>query len=87
MMNASLDFVGIVSQAPEKKDDHRIFAVSVTVYAGKDASGFKYNTFTAVCVLPPGDQWKRIEPRPGRSVQVQGNVHSSLLHLSAFSID
>ena len=86
-MNALLDFVGIVSQAPEKQGEHRIFAVSVTAYAGKDESGLIYDLFTAVCVLPPGERWKRVEPRPGRSVQVQGNIYFPLLHLSEFSID
>jgi hypothetical protein len=48
MMNALLDFVAVVNQTPERKGDHHIFAVSVTVYAGKDASSFKYDTFAAM---------------------------------------
>ncbi|KAN0085598.1 hypothetical protein V8E54_002065 [Elaphomyces granulatus] len=74
MTNALLNFVAVVNQTRERKGDHHIFAVSVTVYAGKDASSFKYDTFAAVCVLPPGKQWRCIEPRPDRSVQVQRDL-------------
>jgi len=52
MIHASLDFVGVVTQPPERKEDYRFFGVSVV---GKDKSGFKYETFSVACVLPPGD--------------------------------
>jgi hypothetical protein len=32
MIHASLDFVGVVTQPPERKEDYRFFGVSVTVY-------------------------------------------------------
>jgi hypothetical protein len=78
MTHASLDFVGVVSHPLERKGEYRFFGVSVTVYVGKDKSGFEYESFTVACALPPGERWKHVEPWPGRSVQVQGDFHSPI---------
>ena len=65
MMNAFLDFVGVVNRQLPKKNEHRFISVSVTVYAGKEGGMVSYDTFNICCVLPPGDRWKRVEPRTG----------------------
>jgi hypothetical protein len=78
-VNAFLDFVGVVNRQLQKKDDHRFFSVSVTAYAGRAAGVLSYETFNVCCVLLPGDRWKKVEPRTGRTVQVQGNSHVILL--------
>lgn len=81
MMNAFLDFVGVIHQPAQLTGDHRVFTVNLTSYAGKDASGFKYDTFTFACILPFGERWKRVDPRAGRWVQIQGNFHFPVTHL------
>jgi len=86
MMNAFLDFVGVVNRQLPKKNEHRFISVSVTVYAGKDGGMVSYDTFNICCVLLPGDRWKRVEPRTGRTVQVQGIIVSSSLIPPASSI-
>jgi hypothetical protein len=53
MMNAFIDFVGIIDQAAEPLGDHRLFAVKVVTYVGKDTNGPKYDTFIVACVLTP----------------------------------
>jgi hypothetical protein len=73
MMNAFLDFVGVVNRQLRKKHDHRFVSVSVTVYAGRAAGVLSYETFNICCVLLLGDCWQKMEPRTGRTVQVQGN--------------
>ena len=72
MMSGFLDIVGIVNRQLPKKKEHRFISVSTTVYAGKDGGVVQYETFNICCVLLPGDWWKRVEPRTGRTVQVQG---------------
>jgi hypothetical protein len=74
MMNAFLDFVGVVNRQLQKKHDHRFVSVSVTVYAGRAAGVESYETFNACYILLPGDRWKKVEPRMGCTVQVQGDL-------------
>ncbi|KAN0069961.1 hypothetical protein V8E54_012267 [Elaphomyces granulatus] len=74
MMNAFVDFVGIVNRQLPKQDNYRFFSVSMTAYAGRTAGTLTYETFNFCCVLPPGDRWKKVEPRTGRTVQVQGDL-------------
>jgi hypothetical protein len=43
------------------------------VYEGTAAGILSYETFNVCCVLLPGDLWKKMEPRTGRIMQVQGS--------------
>ncbi|KAN0069962.1 hypothetical protein V8E54_012268 [Elaphomyces granulatus] len=74
MMNAFLDFVGVVDGLLQTKSDHRFVSVSVTVYAGIAAGPMSHETFDVCCVLLPQERWKKMDPRPGRTVQVQGDL-------------
>ena len=71
MMNAFLEFVGVVNRQLPKKNEHRFISVSVTVYAGKDGGVVSYDTFNICCVLLPGD----------RTIQMQGIYVSTSLIL------
>jgi hypothetical protein len=63
----------VVNRQLQKRGDHRFVAVSLTAYAGRAAGVLSYETFNVCCFLPPGHRWK-VEPRMGRTVQVQGNL-------------
>jgi hypothetical protein len=72
LTHANLDFVGVVNRQLETKNQYRFFSVRVSTYAGKDGNRARYDDFDFCCVLTPGERWKRVEPRTGRTIQVQG---------------
>ena len=72
MMNAFLDFVGVINRQLQKRHDHRFVSVSVTAYAGRAAGKLSYEPFNVCCVLLPEHRWEKTEPRTGLTVQVQG---------------
>jgi len=74
MMNAFLDFVGVVNRQLPKKNEHQFISVSVTVYAGKNGGMVSYDTFS---VLLPGD-WNSSSP----SVPSTSHKESEYIQLS-----
>jgi hypothetical protein len=54
----------------EKKNEYRFFSIR-----GRDGNGPHYHDLDVCCVLIPRERWKRVEPRTGRSIQIQANYY------------
>ena len=78
MMNAFLDFVGVVNRQLPKKNEHRFISVYVTVYAGKNGGIVSYDTFS---VLLPGD-WNNLKNSSSPSIPSTSHKESEYIQLS-----